>query len=66
MLKTLIVLGILAGLVWFFFLKKRPSKKVEETMVECNRCGTFATQEECVCSEGKYYCSLECLKRSQQ
>lgn len=63
MLKTIVVLGVLAGLIWFFFLKKRPSQKVEETMVECKECGTFASQSDCICYEGEYYCSQECLKR---
>lgn len=63
MLKTILVLGILAGLIWFFFLKKRPKSKIEETMIECSECGTFTTQKECIYNEGKYYCSYECLKR---
>lgn len=66
MLKTVVVLAILAGIIWFFFIKKRPAKKIEETMVECKECGTFATQKECIYNNGAYYCSHECLKRSQQ
>lgn len=66
MLKAVVVLAILFGIVWFFFIKKRPNKKIEETMVECKECGTFTTQKECIYDDKAYYCSYECLKRSKQ
>ncbi|RDU70149.1 hypothetical protein CQA62_01700 [Helicobacter cholecystus] len=65
MLKTVMILAILALVIWFFFIKKRPSKKGEETMVECKECGTFVTQKECIYSNGAYYCSYKCLKKGE-
>lgn len=66
MLKTLLFLGILALVVWFFFFKKRsksthttPSKT--DSMVECQKCKTFILQDEAIFSNGAYYCSKECL-----
>lgn len=63
MLKTIIFLAVIAGIVWFFFIKKRPRKQIEETMIECSNCGTFVSQNEAICSNGKYFCSHTCLKK---
>ncbi|MCE3047005.1 PP0621 family protein [Helicobacter kayseriensis] len=66
MLKTLLFLGILALIIWFFFFKKRPkstrttSSKIN-AMVECQKCKTFVLQNEAILSNGAYYCSKECL-----
>lgn len=66
MLKTLVILGILAFVIWFFFLKKRPIKSNQnptqsDEMFECKICGTFASKDEAILSNGSYYCSKECL-----
>jgi len=42
-------------------LKSKDEKKIEEdTLVECEACGTFVTTKEAIIAKGKYYCSLEC------
>ncbi|WP_027326781.1 PP0621 family protein [Helicobacter pametensis] len=65
MLKTLLILGIIALIIWFFFIKKRPTKTNHhpqaDSMVECQKCKTFIMQNEAILSNGSYYCSKECL-----
>ncbi|ANV97952.1 hypothetical protein BBW65_03675 [Helicobacter enhydrae] len=65
MLKTLIFLGLLFGVVWFWFLRKPPRPTTpnqdDETMVECHKCQTFISQKEAILSNGHYYCSKNCL-----
>ena len=63
MLKTVMFLAVVGGIIWFFFIKKRPKKQIEETMIEFSTCGTFVSQNEAICSNGKYYCSHSCLKK---
>lgn len=63
MLKTLFFLAIIGGTIWFFFIKKRPKKQIEETMVECQKCGTFISQTEAIYNSGRYFCSHSCLKK---
>lgn len=71
MLKwLLIVLLILA--VYYFFRKMSVKKeenqnfkkhnKNEEIMLECKKCGTYISSKEAIISNGKYYCSKECLE----
>jgi uncharacterized protein len=74
MIKWLLVIGV----IWFvyqFFIKKdkksftkqssksqnKTQKEVNE-MVECSKCGVFVEIQEAILSNGKYYCSNECLK----
>jgi len=36
-------------------------KKIEEdTLVECEKCGTYVTYKESIIVKGKIYCSKEC------
>jgi len=66
----LIVLLILA--VYYFFRKMSVKKeenqnfkkhnKNEEIMLECKKCGTYISSKEAIISNGKYYCSKECLE----
>lgn len=75
-LKLLIIGAVIAG-VYFLFFKTKPEQKVtkktsqKETkkieadeMVECSTCGVYAEIEECILSNGKYYCSHECLTKA--
>jgi len=74
MIKWLLVIGV----IWFVyqnFIKKdkksftkqtsksqnKTQKEVNE-MVECSKCGVFVDIQEAILSNGKYYCSNECLK----
>jgi len=41
--------------------KGEDKKKIEEdTLVECEKCGTYVTYKECIIIKGKAYCSKEC------
>ena len=70
-MKLLLVIGVIA-VVYFMFIKKKPSinsqKKApkRETpqandMVECASCGVYVEINEAILSGTKYYCSNECL-----
>ncbi len=76
MIKWLLVIGIVAAVYYLFIKKSTPtavdktskkgadSKKDEKVdeMVECSRCGIYVDIDEAIISNGKYYCSKECLK----
>jgi uncharacterized protein len=65
----LLLLGAIALLVYRLFGGKLPSfgrsqeaKKLDEdTLVACEKCGTYVTLKESILVQGKYYCSKECL-----
>ena len=41
--------------------KGEDRKKIEEdTLVECEKCGTYVTYKESIIIKGKVYCSKEC------
>lgn len=74
-MKLLLVIGVI-GIIYFMFIKKKPSRvdkkdKVKKDkkdeiksndMVECVTCGVFVDIDESILSSNKYYCSDECLK----
>lgn len=68
--KILLVVGVIA-IIYFILIKKRAkvhgdTKKDElksSDMVECATCGIYCALDETIVSNGKYYCSKECLKR---
>jgi len=71
MVIKVLILGIVLFLVYLVFFKKnrekniRDQKKNEEitdTMVECPKCGTYTSKDDAILSNGKYFCSKECLK----
>ena len=73
-LKLALVIGVIA-LVYFMFIKKKPLKdaasqpkkksdgKTNE-MVECSTCEVYTEINECILSNGKYYCSSECVSKA--
>ncbi len=74
-LKLLLVIAVI-GIVYFMFIKKKPlkysDKKSNEKsnekldsndMVECCSCGIYSELNDSLLSNGKYYCSKECLDR---
>jgi len=78
MIKWLVVVGVV-GLIYFMFIKKKPSlstsKKSNETdmkdekidsndMVECTICNIYCELDEALLSNNKYYCSKECLEKA--
>ena len=72
-LKILIVAAVIAA-VYIMFFKTKPETKVSKKeskkpdtndMIECSTCGIYAEVEECILSNGKYYCSRECLSKAK-
>lgn len=76
-LKILLLVGIIA-IVYFIFIKKpsqlqksnqddRDAKKKDEAqsneMVECSTCKIYCELDDALLSNGKYYCSKECLEK---
>ncbi len=73
-LKILLVAGVIA-FVYFMFIKKKPpivksegeSKKEQKEsseMVECSTCGIYCSLDDAILSNGKYYCSQECVEKA--
>jgi len=72
-LKFLLVLAVI-GIVYFMFIKKKPSikksspKKKRETpadeLVKCESCEVYSQLNDAILSNAKYYCSDECVKKS--
>jgi len=67
------------SVVYIMFFKTKPvtqvrtkrTKKPETTspeindMIECASCGVYVEIKEAILSNGKYYCSRECLKEAK-
>ena len=75
MLKYLVVIGVIAA-VYYFFIKKKPavstsnrsdkSEKLQDNdMVQCAQCGIYTEVNDAIISNGKYYCSRDCLEDSK-
>ena len=71
MFKFLLFIGFITTVYYVFFAKKESitsSKKndfTEEAMIPCAMCGTYVQAKEAIMSNGKYYCSSECLKKKE-
>ena len=67
--KLLALLAVIFLVYLVFFKRNRErdiSKKnndVIDTMDECPTCKTFVAKDEAILSNGKYYCSKECLPK---
>lgn len=68
MILKLLIFAVV-GLVIYKFLggklptlgKSTEEKKLDDdTLVECEKCGTYVTVKESIIVNGKYYCSKEC------
>ncbi|RXJ99920.1 MULTISPECIES: PP0621 family protein [Arcobacteraceae] len=40
---------------------KKPKEKIEDIMVECPTCSTYVSKKEAILSNGRFFCSKECL-----
>lgn len=71
-----VIIGAIIALVYFLYFKKKPqkfeqNKKEEQTkedaneMIECAQCGVYSELSESILSNGKYYCSNECVKEAR-
>ena len=67
---------LIAAVIWVVYImffktkttvektQKRETKKPEANdMVECANCGIYVEVQEAILSNGKYYCSRECLTK---
>lgn len=69
MLLKIILVLVVIYVVYKFFIKKKPLEKKSDKnekqpndLVECAKCGVYCELNEAILSNGKYYCSNECLK----
>ena len=70
MVLKIVAVIIVAFLVYILFFKKNREKdiitkkneQIEDEMVECPTCKTYVSQKEAILSNGKFYCSKECLE----
>jgi uncharacterized protein len=67
-LKVIAILAVLFLIYIVLFKKdrekevtKKEDEKIEDIMVECPTCGTYVSKKEGILSNGKFYCSKECL-----
>jgi uncharacterized protein len=74
-LKVLLIVGVIA-LVYFIFFKTKPLKNTPKKesknspdkasdMIECSTCQVYTEISECILSDGKYYCSTECISKAK-
>ncbi|WP_418180668.1 PP0621 family protein [Aliarcobacter lanthieri] len=70
MLAKLLGLIIVGFLIYIIFFKKsrksdikKDDKLISDEMVECPTCKTFVSQKESIVSNGKFYCSKDCLEK---
>lgn len=68
--KFLAFVAVIFLVYSLFFKKNRVSHLkdkdkydgITDTLVECPKCGTYVSKNEAILSNGKYFCSRECLK----
>lgn len=69
MIFKVIAVLLVIFLVYILLFKKNREKdiirkkneKIEDEMMECPTCKTYVSQKEAILSNGKFYCSKECL-----
>ena len=78
-LKLLLIIVVIATVYFLFIKKKpirntskksdTKNKNKDETkqqsneMIECTTCGIYCELDDTIISNGKYYCSTECLEK---
>jgi len=66
MIFKLLTLAAIIYVVYILFFKKNnqinTTNEDEDIMIQCPTCNTFVTKDDAILSNGKYYCSKECLK----
>ncbi|WP_257874535.1 PP0621 family protein [Helicobacter sp. 11S03491-1] len=69
-MRFLILILIIGGIVWYFFLRKSPKKPKNnheaELMLECCECGTYVSSKEAISYNDKYFCSKKCLLKNKK
>jgi uncharacterized protein len=72
MIFKILAIAVVLFLVYMVFFKKgrvqnkdeskaSENEQITDTLVECPKCGTFFSKDEGILSNGKYFCSKECL-----
>jgi len=69
MIFKIVALAVVGFLIYIVFFKKnrediinkKDNSDVIDTMLECPTCKTFTAKEDAILSNGKYFCSKECL-----
>ncbi|MDZ7817130.1 MAG: PP0621 family protein [Aliarcobacter sp.] len=69
MILKVIAVVVIIFLIYILLFKKNREKdisnkkneKITDEMVECPSCKTYVSQKEAILSNGKFYCSKECL-----
>jgi|GEM_PF-603442 len=76
MMQYVIIAGLIA-FIYFFYFKKKPEQKVSKEsssrdkkedaneMIECAQCGVYSELSDAILSNGKYYCSNECIEEAR-
>jgi len=76
MILKLLLIGAVIYIVYIMFFKQKNStrkstskpketKKDANEMVECANCSVYVEISEAILSNGKYYCSNECLQEAK-
>ncbi len=64
-MQELIVIVIVIAVVYYIFFRKTTKKNIknenENEMIECEKCKIYISKDEAIMSNGRYYCSKECL-----
>ena len=69
MILKFLAIGVVLFLVYILLFKKdreknvtkKEDEKIEDVMVECPTCNTFVSKKEAILSNGRYFCSKDCL-----
>ncbi|OPX27851.1 MAG: hypothetical protein B1H07_00195 [Campylobacteraceae bacterium 4484_166] len=69
MIIKIVIFLIIMFLIWTLFFKKTRENSIGkkkqdnmiETMQECQNCKTLVSKDEAILSNGRYFCSKECL-----
>ena len=70
MVLKIVAVVVMAFLIYVLFFKKNREKelfekkneKITDEMMECPTCKTYVSQKEALLSNGKFYCSKDCLE----
>lgn len=72
MLLKVIAVILVGFIIYLLFFKnrrvdgvKKNDKFISDEMVECPTCSTFVSQKEAIVSNGKFYCSKDCLNNKK-
>ena len=70
MIFKIAALGLVGFLIYIVFFKKnrennikndKKNDEITDIMMECPKCKTYVSKQDAILSNGKYYCSNECL-----